>query len=157
MSAQVKGTHRGVPLQRNIYMAELLKFELVTPQRKVVSEEVDEIIATGTLGEFGILPGHAPFLSSLKIGELSYKKGGVMHHLAVNAGYFEVVNDMVTILVDSSERAEEIDLARAKRAHARAEEELKRLSQEDKEYKEMEAALQRALIRMQVAAKAARR
>ena len=138
-------------------MAELLKLELVTPQRKVVSEEVDEITATGTLGEFGILPGHAPFLTSLKIGELSYKKSGAVYHLAVNAGYFEVVNDMVTVLVDSSERAEEIDLERAKRAHARAEEALKKLSQEDMEYKAMEAALQRALIRMQVEAKAARR
>ena len=138
-------------------MAELLKFELVTPQRKVVSEEVDEITATGTLGEFGVLPGHTPFLTSLKIGELSYKKGGAAYHLAVNTGYFEVVNDVVTVLVDSSERAEEIDLERAKRAHARAEEELKRLSQEDMEYKAMEAALQRALIRMQVEAKAARR
>ena len=137
-------------------MAEQLKFELITPQRKVVSEEVDEIIATGTLGEFGVLPGHAPFLTSLKIGELSYKKGGAAYHLAVNAGYFEVVNDVVTVLVDSSERAEEIDLERAKRAQARAEEGLKSVSQEDKEYKEMEFALQRALIRMQVAAKAAR-
>lgn len=138
-------------------MAELLKFELVTPQRKVVSEEVNEITATGTLGEFGVLPGHAPFLTSLKIGELSYKKGGAMQYLAVNSGYFEVVNDVVTVLVDSSERADEIDLERAKRAHARAEEALKRLSQEDMEYKAMEAALQRALIRMQVEAKAARR
>jgi F-type H+-transporting ATPase subunit epsilon len=138
-------------------MAELLKFELVTPQRKVVSEEVNEITATGTLGEFGVLPGHAPFLTSLKIGELSYKKGGAVQYLAVNSGYFEVVNDVVTVLVDSSERADEIDLERAKRAHARAEEALKRLSQEDMEYKAMEAALQRALIRMQVEAKAARR
>jgi len=138
-------------------MAELLKFELVTPQRKVVSEEVDEITATGTLGEFGVLPGHAPFLTSLKIGELSYKKGGAVYHLAVNSGYFEVVNDMVTVLVDSSEHAEEIDVERAKRAQARAEEAMKGISQEDKTYKEMEAALQRALIRMQVAAKAARR
>jgi F-type H+-transporting ATPase subunit epsilon len=137
-------------------MAEQLKFELVTPHRKVVSEEVDEITATGTLGEFGILPGHAPFLTSLKIGELSYKKGGAVQYLAVNTGYFEVVNDVVTVLVDSSERASEIDLERAKKAQARAEEALKRMSQEEKEYKEMEAALQRALIRMQVAAKAAR-
>jgi F-type H+-transporting ATPase subunit epsilon len=137
-------------------MAEQLKFELITPQRKVVSEDVDEITATGTLGEFGVLPGHAPLLSSLKIGELSYKKGGAVYHLAVNSGYFEVVNDMVTVLVDSSEPAEEIDVERAKRAQARAEEALKGLTQEDKQYMEMEAALQRALIRMQVAAKAAR-
>lgn len=138
-------------------MAELLKFELVTPHKKVVSEEVDEITATGTIGEFGILPGHTPFLTSLKIGELSYKKEGAVHYLAVNTGYFEVVNDVVTVLVDSSERADEIDLERARRAQAKAEEALKGLSQEDKEYKANEAALQRALIRMQVAAKAARR
>ena len=138
-------------------MAEQLKLELITPHRKVVSEEVDEITATGTIGEFGVLPGHTPFLTSLKIGELSYKKDGAVFHLAVNAGFFEVVNDTVTVLVDSSERAEEIDLERAKKAQARAEEGLKSVSQEDKEYKEMEFALQRALIRMQVAAKAARR
>jgi len=138
-------------------MAEQLKLELITPHRKVVSEEVDELTATGTIGEFGVLPGHTPFLTSLKIGELSYKKDGAVFHLAVNAGFFEVVNDTVTVLVDSSERAEEIDLERAKKAQARAEEGLKSVSQEDKEYKEMEFALQRALIRMQVAAKAARR
>ena len=138
-------------------MAEQLKLELVTPHKKVVSEEVDEITATGTIGEFGVLPGHTPFLTSLKIGELSYKKGNELHNLAVNAGYFEVVNDVVTVLVETSEYPEEIDVERAKRAQARAEEAMKKLSQEDKEYKEMEAALQRALIRMQVAAKAARR
>jgi F-type H+-transporting ATPase subunit epsilon len=138
-------------------MAEQLKFELVTPQRKVVSEEVDEIIANGTLGEFGVLPGHAPFLTSLKIGELSYKKGSSVFYLAVNAGYFEVVNDTVTVLVESAERAEEIDLDRAKKAMAKSEERLKALAPDDTDYAAMETALQRALIRMQVAAKAARR
>ena len=138
-------------------MAEQLKFELVTPQRKVVSEEVDEIIANGTLGEFGVLPGHAPFLTSLKIGELSYKKGSSVFYLAVNAGYFEVVNDTVTVLVESAERAEEIDLDRAKKAMEQTEEKLKALAPDDTDYAAMEAALQRALIRMQVAAKAARR
>ena len=138
-------------------MAEQLKLELVTPQRKVVSEEVDEIAATGTLGEFGVLPGHAPFLSSLKIGELSYKKGGSVYYLAVNKGYFEVVNDTVTVLVESAERAEEIDLDRAKKAMAKSEERLKALAPDDTDYAAMEAALQKALIRMQVAAKAARR
>ncbi len=138
-------------------MAEQLKFELVTPQRKVVSEDVDEITATGTLGEFGVLPGHAPFLTSLKIGELSFKKGGANKFLAVSNGYFEVVNDQVTVLVDSAEYAEEIDLERAKKAMARYEEKLKALAPDDTDYSAMEAALQRALIRMQVAAKAARR
>ena len=138
-------------------MAEQLKLELVTPQRKVVSEEVDEITATGTLGEFGVLPGHAPFLTSLKIGELSFKKGGSSKFLAVTNGYFEVVNDLVTVLVDSAEYAEEIDLERAKKALAKSEEKLKTLAPDDTDYAAMEASLQRALIRMQVAAKAARR
>ncbi|HEX9023658.1 MAG TPA: F0F1 ATP synthase subunit epsilon [Geobacteraceae bacterium] len=138
-------------------MAEQLKFELVTPQRRVVSEEVDEITATGTLGEFGVLLGHAPFLTSLKIGELSFKKDGKIKFLAVSNGYFEVVNDLVTVLVDSAEYAEEIDLERAKKAMAKSEEKLKTLAPDDTDYAGMEAALQRALIRMQVAARAARK
>ena len=102
-------------------MAEKLKLELVTPYRKVLTEEVDEITATGTLGEFGVLPGHAPFLTSLKIGELSYKIGGKVEHLAVNWGYFEVENDNVVVLVETAERADEIDLERAKAAVRAAE------------------------------------
>jgi F-type H+-transporting ATPase subunit epsilon len=138
-------------------MAEKLKLELVTPYRKVLSEEVDEITASGTLGEFGILPGHAPFLSSLNIGEFIYKNNGVSTHLAVNWGYFEVENDTVTVLVETAERADEIDLERAKAALGRAEEALKKLSSEDKQHRIMEAALERALIRVQVAGKSARK
>lgn len=138
-------------------MAEKLKVDLVTPYKKILSEEVDEITATGALGEFSVLPGHAPFLTSLKIGELSYKKSGQLFHLAVNWGYFEVEDDKVTVLVETAERADEIDLERAKAALGRAEEALKRLSPEDKSYKTQEAALERALIRMQVAGKAARK
>jgi F-type H+-transporting ATPase subunit epsilon len=138
-------------------MAEKLKLELVTPYKKVLSEEVDEITATGALGEFGVLPGHAPFLSSLKIGELSYKQSGAVRHLAVNWGYFEVENDTVTVLVETAERADEIDLARAQAALGRAEEALKKLSPEDHNFRIYEAALERATIRMQVAAKGARK
>ncbi len=138
-------------------MAEKLKVDLVTPYKKILSEEVDEITATGALGEFGVLPGHAPFLTSLKIGELTYKKGGQLFHLAVNWGYFEVEDDKVTVLVETAERADEIDLERAKAALGRAEEALKRLSPEDKSYKTQEAALERALIRMQVAGKSTRK
>ena len=138
-------------------MAEKLKLELVTPYRKVLSEEVDEITATGTLGEFGILPGHAPFLTSLKIGELCYKKNGAAACLALNWGYFEVENDTVTVLVETAEHADEIDLERAKAALGRAEEALKKLNPEDKQYRVMESALERALIRVQVAGKAARK
>ena len=138
-------------------MAEKLKLELVTPYKKVLTEEVDEITAVGTLGEFGVLPGHAPFLTSLKVGEFSYKADNKVFHLAVNWGYFEVESDKVTVLVETAERADEIDLERAKVALGRAEEALKRLSPDDKEFKEQEAALERALIRVQVAAKAARK
>jgi F-type H+-transporting ATPase subunit epsilon len=138
-------------------MAESLKLTLVTPYKKVLEEDVDEITATGSVGEFGILPGHAPFLSSLKIGEFTYKIGGRVEHMAVNWGYFEIEDDKVTVLVETAESAEEIDLERARAAEKRAEEALKKLSPEDKSYKIMEAALERALIRMQVAAKGARK
>jgi F-type H+-transporting ATPase subunit epsilon len=136
-------------------MAEMLKLSLVTPYKKVLEEDVDEITATGAIGEFGILPGHAPFLSSLKIGEFSYKVGNRVEHIAVNWGYFEIEDDKVTVLVETAEMAAEIDLDRAKAAEKRAEEALKKLSPEDKSYKVMEAALERALIRVQVASKGA--
>jgi F-type H+-transporting ATPase subunit epsilon len=138
-------------------MAEKLKVEIVTPYKKILTEEVDEITATGTLGEFGVLPGHAPFLSSLKIGELAYKQDGVVSHLALNWGYFEVEEDKVTVLVETAERSDEIDLERAKAALGRAEEALKKLQPEDKNFRVYEAALERALIRMQVAGKGVRK
>lgn len=138
-------------------MAEKLKVELMTPYRKVLSEEVDAITATGTLGEFGVLPGHAPFLSSLKIGELSYTKDGATRYLALNWGYLEVENDVVTILVETAELADEIDLERARIALGRAEEALKKMSSEDRDFRKYESALERALIRMQVADKATRK
>ena len=138
-------------------MAEKLKVELVTPYKKVLSEEVDEITATGALGEFGVLPGHAPFLTSLKIGELAYKKDGAVYHMALNWGYFEVEGDKVTVLVETAERADEIDLERAKAALGKAEADLKSVTPEDKNFRVYEAAIERALIRVQVAGKAARR
>jgi F-type H+-transporting ATPase subunit epsilon len=138
-------------------MAEKLKLELVTPYKRLLSEEVDEITATGTLGEFGVLPGHAPFLTSMKVGEFSYKADNKVFHLAVNWGYFEVENDIVTVLVETAERADEIDLDRAKAALGRAEEKLKHLTPEDKDFRTYEAALERALIRVQVAGKTARK
>ncbi len=138
-------------------MADKLKLEVVTPYKTVLTEEVDEITATGALGEFGLLPGHAPLLSSLKVGEFSYKVNGVATNMAMNWGYLEIENDKVIILVETAERAEEIDLERAKAALGRAEDALKTLNAEDKKFKEYEAALERALIRMQVAGKSTRR
>nr|NIS40835.1 F0F1 ATP synthase subunit epsilon [Desulfuromonadales bacterium] len=134
-------------------MAEKLQLELVTPYRKVLSEEVEEITAPGAIGEFGILPGHTPLLTTLKIGELIYKQGEESFHVAVNWGYVEVESDKVTVLVETAEPADEIDLERAKAALGRAEEALKKLSPEEKDFKIMEAALERAMIRIQVAGK----
>lgn len=132
-------------------MAEKLKLELVTPYRHVLSQEVDEVTAPGTIGEFGVLPGHTPLLTTLRIGELTYKQGHDVFHVAVNWGYVEVENDTVTVLVETAEPADQIDLARAQAALGRAQEALKRLTPEDKDFKVMECALERAMIRVQVA------
>lgn len=137
-------------------MAEKLKLEMVTPYKKALSVEVDEVTAPGALGEFGILPGHTPLLTTLEIGELSYRNGGEVFHVAVNWGYVEVEDDKVTVLVETAEPADDIDLERAKAALGRAEEALKTLSPEDKDFLVMQAALSRALIRIQVAGRKAR-
>lgn len=138
-------------------MAEKMKLEIVTPYSKVLDELVDEVTATGKMGEFGVLPGHAPFLTSLNIGELCYKKDGQAVSMALNWGYFEVQDDKIIVLVETAERSDEIDLERAKAAQGRAEDALKKLTPEDKQFKVYEAALERALIRIQVAGKAVRK
>jgi len=132
-------------------MAEKLNFELVTPQKKVLAVEVDELTAPGAVGEFGVLPGHTPMLTTLMIGELKYQVAGKVYRVAVNWGYIEVEDDKISVLVETAEPADEIDLERAKAALKRAEEALQTLDQEDKKMAIMEAALQRALIRIQVA------
>ena len=134
-------------------MADTIKLEIVTPYKKVLSVEAEEIAVPGSVGELGILPGHTPLLTTLKVGELSYKVDGKVQHLAVNWGYLEVADDMATVLVETAEPADEIDLERAKAALGRAEGELAKLSSEEKEFKIMEAALERAVIRIQVAGK----
>lgn len=138
-------------------MAEKMKLEIVTPYSKVLDMEVDEVTASGKIGEFGVLPGHAPFLTSLKIGELVYKNNGAAEHMALNWGYFEIQDDRIIVLVETAEASENIDVERAKAALGRAEEALKKLTPEDKQHKIYEAALERALIRVQVAGKAARK
>jgi F-type H+-transporting ATPase subunit epsilon len=138
-------------------MAEKLTLDMVTPYKKVLSQEVDEVTAPGDIGEFGVLPGHAPMLTTLKIGALSYRQGAETFHVAVNWGYVEVVEDKVTVLVETAEPADEIDLERAKAALGRAEEALKKLSPEDKDFVVIQAALERAMIRIQVAGRRAQR
>ncbi len=138
-------------------MAEKMKLEIVTPYKKVVEVEVDEVTATGKLGEFGVLPGHAPFLTSLRIGELCYKSEGALVSMALNWGYFEIKDDTIIVLVETAEYADDIDIERARAAQGRAEEALKKLTPEDKQFKIYEAALERSIIRMQVAGKAVRK
>jgi len=132
-----------------------LLLEVVTPQRLMVSEEVDEVVAPGSEGYFGVLPGHLPFITTLKIGELTYRKGREERHLAVSWGYAEVRPDKVIILADVAERAEEIDTERAEAARRRAEERLSRWSRGDEtiDFARAQGALQRALTRLSVASK----
>jgi len=131
----------------------MLNLEIITPERLLVQEEVEMVEARGDLGEFGILPGHITFLTTLDIGEIRYMKGGRTKHLSTSGGFGEVVDDKVTFLVDTGEFPEEIDLERAKRAMARAETVLKEVSTETSDYKTNEMALMRAIARISVASK----
>ena len=127
--------------------------EIVAPSRQVVrSEHVDEVIAPGTEGEFGVLPGHTPFLATLKVGMLSYREGSEWHHLAVEWGYAEVGPERVIILAEGADRASEIDLSEARIEKERVE---KLLSEklEQKDYEKARIDLMRAMIRIQVAEK----
>jgi F-type H+-transporting ATPase subunit epsilon len=102
------------------------RLEFVTPDRALVTEEVDEVQLPGEGGFFGVLPGHAPLLAALAAGPMWYRKGSEMHHAFVGGGFVEVVPDRVSILAPMAERAEDIDLARAEAAKRRAEERLQK-------------------------------
>jgi len=128
-----------------------LTLELATPVRLAVAETVDEVVAPGIEGYFGVLPGHAPFLTTLGIGEVMYRAGRDERYLAVSGGFAEVRNDKVIVLADTAERPEEIDRARAERARERAEQRLSGRSQDDVDFARAAAALARALARLQVA------
>jgi F-type H+-transporting ATPase subunit epsilon len=134
-------------------VADGLTLEIATPTRLVVSEQVDEVVVPGVEGYFGVLAGHAPFLTTLGIGELTYRKGRDEFHLAVAGGFCEVRNDKVIVLADTAERPEEIDRDRAERARQRAEQRLSGRAQEEVDYTRAAAALARALSRLQVAAR----
>mgnify|MGYP001611502697 FL=1 len=138
-------------------MAEKIRLRLVTPGRLLLDEEVDEVTAPGALGEFGVLPKHISFLTLLEVGEMSYKQGGERHHLALSGGYAEVLDEVMTVLAGAAEYSDEIDIERARAARERAEKRMAELSQEDKEFAASEAALRRALVRLQVAGKEARK
>ena len=134
-------------------MAGNFLLEVVTPYGLVLSQEVEEITAPGAEGEFGVLPGHTPFFTTLKIGEIMYRAGKEPRHVAVAWGFVEVLHDRVTILAEAAELPTNIDVERAKRAKERAERGLKQLSSEDKAYYTSVAALERAMNRISVASR----
>src|SRR5574341_1309655 len=100
-------------------MAEKIRLRLVTPSRLLLDEEVDEVTGPGALGEFGVLPKHISFLTLLEAGGMSYKQGAEQHRLAVSGGYAEVLEDVMTVLADAAEYADEIDVERARNARER--------------------------------------
>jgi len=127
-----------------------LTLEVVTPAGILLREEVDEVIAPGELGYFGVLPGHTPFLSTLGAGEITYRRGGETSHLTCFWGFSEVLPDRVNILAEVGERAEDIDVARAEAAKTRAEAALKAIKDEPG-YLEAQRELVKALTRLAVA------
>ena len=130
-----------------------LTLEIVTPERRVLSETVDEVVLPGKLGSMGVLPGHAPLLTSLGVGELEYRKGGAKRYMAVAGGFAEVLPTRVIILAGTAEKAEEIDLDRARAKRERIESQMKQATT-DFDFDAVSVDLEKAIIRMQVARKA---
>lgn len=132
-------------------MAETLRLRIVTPERLLLDEEVEEVTAPGTVGEFGVLPHHITFLSSLRPGCLTYKQGARARALAIGGGFAEVVNNVMTVLADSAEFAEEIDLEEARTALRTTAERLRHLGMNDPSFAEVELAHLRARARVEAA------
>ena len=133
-------------------MADTFQFEIVTPEKLVARDVAEEMQIPGKNGYLGILPGHAPLITELAVGEISYRNGTYTHRLAVAWGFAEVLPDKVTILAETAEKAEEIDVQRAQEAKQRAEDRLKGTDTET-DYQRAQDALQRAESRLQVAGK----
>lgn len=131
----------------------MLNLEIITPRKTVVKDEVEMVEATGSNGEFGILPGHTEFLTTLDIGEIRYMKGGQMNYLASGSGFAEVVDDKVVILINTAEFAKDIDVERAKASMERVQEILRSLSYDQAEYRMYELALLKSIARISVASK----
>jgi F-type H+-transporting ATPase subunit epsilon len=134
-------------------MAENIKLEVVTPEKAVVNEAVQIVMAPGTLGEFGVLKGHTPFLTTIKTGSMFYKdEGGVERYVFVSGGFVEALPDKVTVLAESAERRRHINLERAKAAQQRALERLEgKERKEEIDFLRANAALNRAIYRIKLA------
>ena len=131
-----------------------LTLEIVTPERSLVNEQVDEVQLPGSDGYFGVLPGHAPLLSTLQVGELWYRVGQEKYFLAIAFGFVEVLPERVTVLAQLAERPQDIDVTRAEAAKKRAEERLARSPQSDVDFERARIAMMKSLIRLQVATRA---
>ena len=135
-------------------LLDYLTLQVVTPERQLLDEvKVSEVQIPGLNGYLGILPGHAPLITDLGIGELSYRKGKDTYYATIVRGFAEVLPDRVAVLAEIAERAEEIDVDRARAARERAEKLLAGTAEKDIDWDRAAVALQRALIRLQVAAK----
>ena len=131
-------------------MSDTFQLEIVTPEKMVVKDAAEEAQIPGKNGYLGILPGHAPLITELDVGEITYRSGGTAHHLSVAWGFAEVLPDKVTILAETAERAAEIDVNRAQDAKKRAEEHLQSGKTEE-DFTNAEAELKRAETRLKVA------
>jgi F-type H+-transporting ATPase subunit epsilon len=130
-----------------------ITLEIVTPDRALVTAQVDEVELPGSEGYFGVLPGHAPLLATLQVGELWYRTGQEKHYLALAFGFVEVLPDRVTVLAQIAERAEDIDARRAEAAKVRAEERIAGPHTE-LDFERARIAMMKSLIRLQVASRA---
>ena len=134
-------------------MAEELMLEIVTPEMMVFSGTVEDVTVPGGDGEFGVLKGHMPLLSSINVGEMNFTKDGKKTYYAVGEGYAEVMSAKVTILLETAERSDTIDRARAQRAKDNAEAKLAKLAKDDRDFLIAQAALSRAITRISVSEK----
>ena len=129
-----------------------MMLDIVTPERKLVSAEVDEVTAPGFYGEFGVLAQHTPYLCQLGVGVLSYRTGSARYFVSIIEGYAEVGPDKITILAESAERAEDIDAERAQESRQRARERMAgQKAEEELDFDRAELALKRAITRISVA------
>jgi F-type H+-transporting ATPase subunit epsilon len=136
-------------------MASKLLLEVVTPEKLLLSQQVDMVIAPGSEGEFGVLPGHCHFLSTLRIGELRYQTDDVWHYMSVLWGFAEVTPTKVTVMAEVAEKAEDIDVERAQAAVEKAEQQLQ-VGGLPSEVKEAEISLEKARLRKKIAERARR-
>ncbi len=133
-------------------LPEKLRLELVTPERRVLAEDVQEVVLPGEVGYFGALPGHAPLLSSLEIGEMMYRIGNRKEFLAISDGFAEILPEKIIILVNTAEKAEEINSERARGSLGRAQERLRKW-ESNLDFWRARASLQKAFVRIRVSGK----